>query len=110
MTQTSPAVVPPPLWIQLTPPRASFAPFSGRVLEFDVNGLPLNTRFPAGARDLAQVLRGAEWRATVAIGTDGLEQRLDEFLARKERAGRTYGMRFRDENEHSLRIDLQADG
>ena len=70
-----PAVVPPPLWIQLTPPRASFAPFSGRVLEFDVNGLPLNTRFPPGTRELERVLRGAEWRATVAIGTDGLEAR-----------------------------------
>ena len=47
---------------------------------------------------------------TNRVGTDGLEQRLDEFLARKERAGRTYGMSFRDENEHSLRIDLLADG
>jgi hypothetical protein len=43
---------------------------------------------------------------TNRIGKDGLEQRLDEFLARKEAAGRTYGMSFRDESRHSLCIEL----
>ncbi len=43
---------------------------------------------------------------TNRIGTDDLEQRLDAFLAAKEKAGRSYGVRFRAENALSLRIDL----
>ena len=43
---------------------------------------------------------------TNRVGTDGLEQRLDAFLAAKEKAGRAYGMSFRDEDALSLRIDL----
>jgi len=47
---------------------------------------------------------------TNRIGTDGLEQRLDAFLAAKEKAGRTYGVSFRDEGALSLRIDLLDEG
>ena len=43
---------------------------------------------------------------TNRIGTDDLEQRLDAFLAAKEKSGRTYTVRFRDEDALSLRIDL----
>jgi hypothetical protein len=39
-------------------------------------------------------------------GKGDLEERLDAFLAAKEASGRTYGVRFRDEDKHSLRIDL----
>ena len=41
-------------------------------------------------------------------GTDDLERRLDVFLAAKEASGRAYGVRFRAETAHSLRIDLLA--
>jgi len=43
---------------------------------------------------------------TNRVGTDDLEQRLDAFLAAKEQAGRSYGVSFRAEDAHSLRIDL----
>jgi hypothetical protein len=43
---------------------------------------------------------------TNRIGTDGLEQRLDAFLAAKQRAGRAYRVLFRAEDALSLRIDL----
>ncbi len=39
-------------------------------------------------------------------GKGDLEQRLDAFLAAKQASGRTYGVRFRDEAAHALRIDL----
>jgi len=43
---------------------------------------------------------------TNRVGTDDLEVRLDAFLAAKQQSGRTYGVEFRDEAKHSLRIDL----
>ncbi len=43
---------------------------------------------------------------TNRVGTDDLEQRLDAFLAAKEKAGRRYAMSFRAEDALSLRIDL----
>ncbi|HEV2787656.1 MAG TPA: hypothetical protein VGV67_14760, partial [Solirubrobacteraceae bacterium] len=43
---------------------------------------------------------------TNRVGTDTLKARLDGFLAAKQGAGRAYGMSFRDEAAHSLRIDL----
>lgn len=43
---------------------------------------------------------------TNRVGTDDLEQRLDAFLAAKEKAGRAYGVSFRAEDALSLRIDL----
>ena len=45
---------------------------------------------------------------TNRVGTDDLERRLDVFLAAKEASGRAYGVRFRAETAHSLRIDLLA--
>ena len=45
---------------------------------------------------------------TNRVGTDDLERRLDVFLAAKEASGRAYGVRFRTETAHSLRIDLLA--
>jgi len=47
---------------------------------------------------------------TNRIGTDDLEQRLDAFLAAKEKAGRSYGVSFRAEDALSLRIDLLEGG
>jgi len=47
---------------------------------------------------------------TNRIGTDGLEQRLDAFLAAKEKAGRKYHVSFRDEAAFSLRVDLLEGG
>ena len=43
---------------------------------------------------------------TNRVGTGTLQARLDAFLAAKEASGRAYGMSFRDEAAHSLRIDL----
>jgi hypothetical protein len=43
---------------------------------------------------------------TNRVGTDTLKARLDDFLAAKEASGRRYGVSFRAEDEHSLRIDL----
>ena len=43
---------------------------------------------------------------TNRVGTDTLKARLDAFLAAKQESGRAYGMSFRDEADHSLRIDL----
>lgn len=47
-----------------------------------------------------------EIHLTNRIGTDDLEQRLDAFLAAKEKSGRAYGVSFRAEDAPSLRIDL----
>ena len=47
---------------------------------------------------------------TNRVGTDDLEQRLDAFLAAKEKAGRSYGVSFRAEDALSLRIDLLEGG
>jgi hypothetical protein len=43
---------------------------------------------------------------TNRTGKGDLEQRLDAFLAAKQASGRTYGVSFRDEQAHALRIDL----
>lgn len=43
---------------------------------------------------------------TNRVGTDDLKERLDVFVAAKERSGRAYAISFRDEAAHSLRIDL----
>ena len=45
---------------------------------------------------------------TNRVGTDDLERRLDVFLAAKKASGRAYGVRFRAQTAHSLRIDLLA--
>lgn len=47
---------------------------------------------------------------TNRVGTDDLKERLDAFLAAKQRSRRAYGMSFRDEAAHSLRIDLLEEG
>ncbi|MBW3653375.1 MAG: hypothetical protein KY433_07240 [Actinobacteria bacterium] len=43
---------------------------------------------------------------TNRVGTGTLKERLDAFLAAKQDAGRKYGVSFRAEDAHSLRIDL----
>ncbi|MFP5362941.1 MAG: hypothetical protein ACLGI5_09450 [Thermoleophilia bacterium] len=43
---------------------------------------------------------------TNRVGTDDLKARLDAFLAAKQASGRAYGVSFRHEDRHSLRIDL----
>ncbi|HEV2774303.1 MAG TPA: hypothetical protein VGV90_01815 [Solirubrobacteraceae bacterium] len=47
---------------------------------------------------------------TNRVGTDDLKARLDAFLAAKEKSGRAYGVRFRDEAALGLRIDLLDGG
>lgn len=47
---------------------------------------------------------------TNRVGSETLEARLDAFLAARQRSGRAYGVRFRDEAAHSLRIDLLGHG
>ena len=51
-----------------------------------------------------------EIHLTNRVGRDTLKERLDAFLAAKEKSGRTYGVSFRDEARHSLRIDLLKEG
>jgi glyoxylase-like metal-dependent hydrolase (beta-lactamase superfamily II) len=47
---------------------------------------------------------------TNRTGKDDLEQRLDGFLAAKQTSGRGYGVRFREPDAPSLRIDLLGEG
>jgi hypothetical protein len=70
-----PATVPPSLWIQWMPPRATYEPFTGRVLAFDVDGMDLPVGRQLPPRGLSRALSGPQWQATTTIATDSLEPR-----------------------------------
>jgi hypothetical protein len=71
-----PASIPRSLWVQWTPDRASFEPFTGRLLDFDLDGIDLPARFfPPVSLGVDRVLRGPTWHATVQIGTENLKPR-----------------------------------
>jgi hypothetical protein len=57
------------------PPRATYEPFTGRVLAFDVDGMDLPVGRQLPPRGLARVLSGPQWQATTTIATDSLEPR-----------------------------------
>jgi len=70
-----PATVPRSLWVQWTPPRRGFEPFTGRVLAFDVDGIDLPLGFPAQSLGLDRVLRGNAWQATATVAAEQLQPR-----------------------------------
>jgi hypothetical protein len=70
-----PATIPRSLWVQWTPQRPGYGPFTGRLLAFDVDGIDLPLGFPAPALGVDRVLRGETWRATATIAADSLERR-----------------------------------
>ena len=70
-----PAVVPRSLWVQWTPPRRGFEPFTGRLLAFDVDGIDLPLGFPAQSLGLDRALRGKSWQATATISAERLQPR-----------------------------------
>lgn len=69
------AALPEQLWIQWLPPRASFDPFTGRLLSFDINGLELPLGYPDPKLGLSRRLRSGAWRATAVVSTAGLVPR-----------------------------------
>ena len=70
------ASIPRSLWIQWTPERASFDPFTGELLAFKLDSIDLPARFyPPVSLGVDRVLRSAEWHATVHIGTENLKPR-----------------------------------
>ena len=68
-----PAEVPRSLWIQWLPPRPSYEPFTGRVLQFDVNGIDLPQGFPPTSLGLTSVLSGDAWLATTRVDRRALQ-------------------------------------
>jgi VanZ like protein len=70
-----PATVATSLWVQWTPPRTNFEPFTGQVLDFDIDGINLPLGYPARSVGLDSVLRGRRWTATAKIATRGLVPR-----------------------------------
>jgi glycopeptide antibiotics resistance protein len=69
-----PASIPRSLWVQWTPERASFEPFSGQLLDFKLDSIDLPRRFyPPTSLGVDRILRGPRWEASVVIGTEGLK-------------------------------------
>lgn len=67
-----PAFVPRSLWVQWLPPRAGYEPFTGRLLSFDLNEIPLPLGFPSASLNIDTRLMSDDWRATAAVDRDGL--------------------------------------
>jgi hypothetical protein len=71
-----PASIPRSLWVQWTPDRASFEPFTGELLDFKLDSIHLPARFfPPVSLGVDRVLRSPEWQATVIVGTENLKPR-----------------------------------
>jgi hypothetical protein len=70
-----PATVPRSLWVQWTPPRQGFLPFSGRLLGFQLNEIPLPLGYPSQSLGVDTVLSGPTWQTTATVSTEGLERR-----------------------------------
>ena len=70
-----PSDAPRSLWVQWTPERDSYAPFTGQLLHFDLNGMDLPRRFyPPPSLGVDRVLRGNTWNATATVGTAGMAE------------------------------------
>ena len=68
-----PASIPRSLWVQWTPERASYVPFTGQLLDFKLDSIDLPRRFyPPTSLGVDRILRGPEWHASAVIGTQGL--------------------------------------
>jgi hypothetical protein len=70
-----PAPVPRSLWIQRTPSRPSYEPFTGKLLAFDVEGVKLDETFPDGSIRLDRYIARDTWTASAVIDTRGLQPR-----------------------------------
>ena len=68
-----PSYVPTALWVQWTPARSSYTPFTGQLHRFDINGINLVAPFPPQSSGLDRALSGEPWRATTTVSTEGLE-------------------------------------
>ena len=70
-----PASIPRRLWLQWTPERASFVPFTGQLLEFKVNDVALPRSFwPPKSLRLDRMLAEPRWHATVTLETAGIRR------------------------------------
>ena len=70
------ASIPQSLWVQWTPDRAGFEPFTGELLDFNLDGIDLPRGFyPPKSLGVDRVLRGRVWHATVDINTAALRPR-----------------------------------
>jgi len=70
------ASIPRSLWVQWTPDRAGFEPFTGELLDFNLDGIDLPRGFyPPKSLGVDRVLRGRVWHATVDINTAALRPR-----------------------------------
>ena len=67
-----PAFVPRSLWIQRTPPRPSYEPFTGRLLAFDIDGINLPSPYPDFDLHLERHLQHDGWTSTALVDTRGL--------------------------------------
>jgi len=71
-----PATVPKSLWIQWTPERASFEPFTGKLLDFSVDSIKLpRAYYPPKSLGLDRILAKPGWHATVTLETAGIQWR-----------------------------------
>jgi hypothetical protein len=69
------ASIPRSLWVQWTPDRAGFEPFTGELLDFNLDSIDLPRGFyPPKSLGVDRVLRGV-WHATVDVNTAGLKPR-----------------------------------
>jgi len=82
-----PATVPRSLWIQWTPPRRGFEPFTGQLLAFDVNGIDLPVGWPETSLGVDRLLRGPTWAATATIAADRLQPRRSVIVRIAEEYG-----------------------
>ena len=70
------AAIPQSVWVQWTPDRAGFEPFTGELLDFNLEGIDLPRGFyPPKSLGVDRVLRGSTWHAAVTVGTNGLRPR-----------------------------------
>ena len=67
-----PAFVPRSLWIQRTPPRPSYEPFTGRLLAFDIDGINLPDTYPDFGLHLERHLQRDGWTSTALVDTRNL--------------------------------------
>lgn len=65
----TPAFVPPWLYIQRVPPRVPYQPFSGQLLEFDVDGIVLRELYAKPDLNIDRRLQGDSWTATALVNT-----------------------------------------
>jgi len=71
-----PASIPRSLWLQWTPERESFEPFTGKLVDLKVNGAAIpKAYFPPKSLRLDRILASPRWHATVTLETAGIRPR-----------------------------------